>query len=126
MSDQPTLMSCSGKNLMKNTPAFCGLSSADMKFTEEALRRLLSSAHSGAIGHDILDRVAKGEVLTINYGIMEVAPLRDVSDALNHLRDLGWQPQRYLVDKLPDPSPEAGTTYTRLASGDPNTVQTEG
>jgi hypothetical protein len=61
-----------------------------VNFDEQTLRTQLAARGGRESGHEILDKVQKGEALTITLSDGRVRTFEDVSDALNQLRELGW------------------------------------
>jgi hypothetical protein len=63
-----------------------------MDYEEPTLRSLLASSDADVVGNSILDLVASKIPLRVLLREGEALELQDVSDSLNHLRELGWAP----------------------------------
>jgi hypothetical protein len=61
-----------------------------METDESTLRELLTSALAERIGHGILDKIGEGEPLTIRSQTNGAVTLKNVPEARDHLRGLGW------------------------------------
>jgi hypothetical protein len=76
--------------LLEATGLACRCDVMVVHLDEQTLRTQLSARGGRESGHEILDKIQKGEVLTITLSDGKVRTFEDVSDALNQLRSFGW------------------------------------